>query len=199
MSAARLSPIMITGAPVPSPTFLGRGEGSSAGRGGRRSYFFSRGRLGFGSMCLESPRRSEFRQWAPGSSVLPVVPSALNASWVSPFGASVGGGDASRASPRIAWSPRLRLSMRVAVQPSGVSVGGGRPVRRNSYRRGRLVFGSQCGSRFSPVVWVSVAGAPIGVIPILWSPRLRLRLPLHYRADYPGGEFFFADAGELAL
>src|ERR1051326_2397541 len=31
------------------------------------------------------------------------------------------------------------------------------------------------------------------------SARLWLRLTLHYRPDDPGREFFFADAGELAL
>src|SRR3972149_5363870 len=32
-----------------------------------------------------------------------------------------------------------------------------------------------------------------------WSSRLRLRLPLHYRPDDPGGELLRADAGELTL
>src|SRR6266511_3862898 len=58
---------------------------------------------------------------------------------------------------------------------------------------GRLAFGPFTLGR------VSAVGVRTRALPILWSPRLRLRLLLHYRPDDPGGEFLFADAGELAL
>src|SRR6266508_3542524 len=79
-------------------------------------------------------------------------------------------------------------------------LGSGRPDTRTSYRV--VASPSAAAPRTS---LASHPGAALAVtvrtlaLPIAWSPRLRLRLPLHYRPDDPGGEFLFADAGELAL
>jgi hypothetical protein len=140
---------MITGAPAPSPTFLGCGGGASAGRGDARTSSrvvasasarcVSRLLVGanFGSgrrdpayflSCLRLSMRLAFHPLERASAVgtrigaMPIVPSPCVRLSM-------------RLAPHlpIAWSPRLRLSMRVAVQPSGVGVGGGRPDWRNSY------------------------------------------------------------------
>src|SRR6266545_4654629 len=219
---------MITGAPAPSPTFLGSDS------------FLLCGRLAFGcgSPFVDSRAGASACGGHPNprtSHLVVASPSAAAPrSWTHALGRAPAVATRTLVLP-ILWSPRLRL--RLPVRPSPLTLGRHRQwASGHSYflSRGRLAFG--CGSPYVPrlspwggigsgrphsrtsyrvVASPSAAAPPTSLashpgaasavrvrtlaLPIAWSPRLRLRLPLHYRPDDPGGEFLFADAGELAL
>src|SRR6266542_3062324 len=166
---------MITGAPAPSPTFLGSDSFLLCGRRRLRLRLPVRGLTRWGERLRWPPEPSYFPScgrlaFGCGS---PYVPR------LSPWGGIGSGRPDTRTSYRVVASPSAAAPRTFLASHPRAGIGSGRPHSRTSYR---LVASPSAAAPRTSLA--SHPGAALAVtvrtlaLPIAWSPRLRLRLPL---------------------